>query len=582
MSGKSVSKQNRKRVRRTASRRLAFESLQSRELMAANVFAFGNQVAIYADPGGGAVYVTELSGNRISVTTGGPYGHVFSKSDIQQIFFAGSSKTDIFINATDLPSVAYGGLGDDYLYGGSGMDRFYGQNGSDRLYGGSGRDTLLGGIGDDYLRGQAGHDTLSGGDGEDQLYGDDGRDTLRGGGNRDLLFGGDDRDDLYGDDGDDYLRGDAENDYLEGGRGNDTLDGGTGVDRLYGGEEDDTLYGGYGNDMLYGERGHDKLYGGADDDQLFGGAGEDRLDGWNGNDKLYGGPDNDRLYGAGGNDSLFGGMGYDFLNGGAGSDRFLTQAYQFYTVRTPPVVTHYTTNLDIVEDQREEDVQIHFRDGEETTRTAEYRDQNGNKSTGPITWNEGRWTEEEIQVVDSALATLHDATGNAALLRRADGAELTFERVGSANVDAITLAWNQNGKLVFTDKALAPDIFAIDQYEDARGIVFHEIGHNWDSPSEFGLINTFRSLSGWTTSKPANAEDNGYKSTEYNGTTWWYKYEPSDFATDYARSSPFEDFADTFRRRIEEIHYRLPSTADPSYLLDDKLQLIDDLITQLT
>ena len=109
--------------------------------------------------------------------------------DVAEIYFSGSGHPDLFANATDIPVVARGGDGDDWIVGGSG---------NDDLDGGDGGDRLEGGPGDDSIRGGSGNDILLGGAGGDELYGQRGRDTLRGHHGDDDLYGGPGSDKLYG------------------------------------------------------------------------------------------------------------------------------------------------------------------------------------------------------------------------------------------------------------------------------------------------------------------------------------------------------------------------------------------------
>lgn len=135
------------------------------------------------------------------------------------------------------------------------------------VYGGDGDDELRGGRGRDDLRGGNGDDDLRGGDGADRLRGEAGDDVLRGGNDDDTLDGGKNADDVRGDAGD------------------DEVDGGTGDDELRGGAGDDELNGGAGADDLSGNAGDDELNGGAGDDGLNGGAGADTCSGGPGRDR---------------------------------------------------------------------------------------------------------------------------------------------------------------------------------------------------------------------------------------------------------------------------------------------------------
>ena len=94
----------------------------------------------------------------------------FRASEIDTVFFWGSSNSDLFANQTAIPCQAYGNLGDDFLMGG---DK------------------------DDYLDGGGDDDELIGGDGDDDLYGNSGKDGLYGGLGKDYLNPGSSREEHY-------------------------------------------------------------------------------------------------------------------------------------------------------------------------------------------------------------------------------------------------------------------------------------------------------------------------------------------------------------------------------------------------
>ncbi len=219
----------------------------------------------------------------------------FYSWNVDSVYFVGYGGNDTFLNDTSLDTLAYGGSGNDRLTGGTGEDTLYGDGGRDNLNGRGGNDSIWAGSGDDYLYG---------GDGDDLLHGDAGNDRIWAGGGQDYA---------YGDDGDDTIFAGSGNDYVYGGYGEDRLSGESGSDILNGGDDDDILYGHSGVDWLHGDDGDDILYGGNDGDRLYGDAGRDRLFGEAGNDRLYGGSGKDHLYGGSGADRMYGGSGNDTL-----------------------------------------------------------------------------------------------------------------------------------------------------------------------------------------------------------------------------------------------------------------------------
>ena len=105
----------------------------------------------------------------------------YDYDDVDLIIFRGFDGEDCFWNRTNIPSIAYGGGGDDAMWGGTSRDRFYGGSGDDAMWGGSSSDVLCGGGGDDAMWGQSGSDSLFGNDGHDRLYGGTGDDYLNAG-----------------------------------------------------------------------------------------------------------------------------------------------------------------------------------------------------------------------------------------------------------------------------------------------------------------------------------------------------------------------------------------------------------------
>ncbi len=127
----------------------------------------------------------------------------FNANDVENIRFNGRNGNHLFINRTDIDTVAFcnrrndrwfRGRGDDFLSGSHDEDVLKGHEGNDRLFGGN----------DDLLYGWAGHDLLNCGDGNDELW------------------GGADNDTLIGWRGNDILHGDTGNDWLHGGEGRDS------------------------------------------------------------------------------------------------------------------------------------------------------------------------------------------------------------------------------------------------------------------------------------------------------------------------------------------------------------------------
>ena len=466
---------------------------------------------------------------------------------ISEIVFEGHAGDDTFVNNTNIDSDANGGQGNDTLTGGTGTDN---------LKGGGGDDTLVGGGGVDYLHGSEGTDSLSGGDGDDYMYGDDGQDVMDGGEGDDRMYGGDDADSMTGGPGDDRvfgqsgadtLEGEDGDDYIVGADGDDVINGGDGDDTIDGGDEEDTITGGAGNDDIDGGAGGDVIEGGSDadninggdgQDQIHGNGGDDYIEGGNGDDNLYGDGGMDELRGNAGNDGLFGGRSNDTLYGGSGGDRFLTQSG------------------DTVNAVNDNDAEIKFANtsGEKKWYDGSY-----------ITWQSGSWTEGEIEVIDVALASLHQRTGNTNLLETSNGKTITFYRVGSSSNTDIG-GWNDGSDVYVTENRMDDngngDTADSNDAPDIHRLVFHEIGHFWDK--EHDDWSAWKDISGW----------------KWRVLSGWTHDGTSGFARVYGEESPKEDFATVFAKVMQDNlgeNYNFPPTGTAAGL-QDKEDHINDFL----
>jgi hypothetical protein len=185
--------------------------------------------------------------------------------------------------------------------------------------------------------------------------------------------------------------------------------------------------------------------------------------GGKGNDTLYGGGGNDKLEGGEGNDVLYGGGGKnDSLYGGAGDDLFLVRA-----------------GTDPVKDLETKDAKVTFKSGLTDT---------GNPNGGTKDW-----TDAEIESVGDALGILQRATNNTKLLKRQDGTQSTFVRLGKTAENSSGV--NTNGTIDLTDRTF-------NENKVVR-VVLHEIGHNWDTGDTD--LAKFLGLSGWAVATPGTS-----------------------------------------------------------------------------
>ena len=191
----------------TSSRGTSLESLESRQMMSASLYA--GTLTVNGSAGNDLMQVSLSTGplyNTINVIENGVTTGTFNSASVSTIRMYGNAGSDTL--------AVGGGIGGVYLNGGDGNDALYGGNGADTLDGWNGDDYISGGAGNDYLYGFNGNDNINAGDGNDCVFGEAGSDTITGGLGNDSLYGGNDND--Y------FFAWDGSNDYIDGGAGWDT------------------------------------------------------------------------------------------------------------------------------------------------------------------------------------------------------------------------------------------------------------------------------------------------------------------------------------------------------------------------
>jgi Ca2+-binding RTX toxin-like protein len=288
-------------------RRPAFESLELRQLLAADIVLNGDVLTIHGTNRNDVIDVgrvdTGPDAGMLQVSMNGKQ-KLFNDNytgtgngSISKIVVLGRSGNDqiSFANNVYIPALIIGGRGNDSILGGGGNDMISGGRGNDTILGNEGDDSVDGGRGDDHIDTGEGADTCTGGRGNDSLNGGRGKDTLTGDVGNDEIHGDRGQDECFGGKGDDRIFGGDQDDLIDGGVGNDDLSGEAGTDAIFGQLGNDHLDGGDNNDHLDGGLGNDQLLGGTGDDQLKGGLGSDTLDGQEGNNLLDNEPATDIL-----------------------------------------------------------------------------------------------------------------------------------------------------------------------------------------------------------------------------------------------------------------------------------------------
>ena len=186
-------------IRRNA---LRLESLESREVPATGVLS-GSTLTINGT-GGSDTIVARVSNGQVSfsgvvIRDGRRFTDSVRISSLQSlVVLAGGGNDSVNVASVNVPTMIFGGAGNDQLIGGPNRDTIYGDAGNDTIRGGASNDWLVGGEGADVMFGGAGNDWMTGDPGYDRLNGDAGNDTINGGEGRDTLAGGAGTDQLDG------------------------------------------------------------------------------------------------------------------------------------------------------------------------------------------------------------------------------------------------------------------------------------------------------------------------------------------------------------------------------------------------
>jgi hypothetical protein len=214
---------------------------------------------------------------------------------------------------------------------------------------------------------------------------------------------------------------------------------------------------------------------------------------------------------------------------------------------------------DMLGDFGSEDVKIEFKN---TTSKTTITDSDDNDHV----YDPASWTDEDVQVVDEAFAVLQQRQGNNILLRTSAGNEMQYVRLGET--ESKFAAWNSGDTQQFSN-----NIFEVDENWTHQA-VYHEIGHNWDT--ENPKWNTFTGLSGWT--EEDKSDDASF--TLSDDEKWFYE-NSADFAKDYGKTNPREDFATSFAAFFMDYSgevYNGEGAANIPEKMDFSEDFLDDLI----
>ena len=173
--------------------------------------------------------------------------------------------------------------------------------------------------------------------------------------------------------------------------------------------------------------------------------------------------------------------------------------------------------------------------------------------------------EADIAFTNINVVSESDVAGlNTLQFSRMETADLAFEKLHLRNIRLLRDSNSAGSMLTFnklpynsqfsgrnfdlsngTHKIQIADWDATSEYYNYEAVdtIIHEIGHNWDNENRYW--GNFLAISGWTQSVP-----NGYQNYYYGADRGWaYRreaYTNNLFATTYARTNPYDDFAESF------------------------------------
>ena len=182
------------KARKPSRSSLSVEALESREVPT-TASLYGSTLTVDGTDRGESITV-RLDGWQVKVgdaaiLDGRTYVSAVDAGRVRRIVIHGYGGDDtINVSTIKVPTMIWGGTGNDRIYGGSGDDIIYGDQGNDTILGSSGNDWLVGGDGNDSISGGAGTDWITGDNGDDTISGDAGDDSLFGGEGKDFLSGG--------------------------------------------------------------------------------------------------------------------------------------------------------------------------------------------------------------------------------------------------------------------------------------------------------------------------------------------------------------------------------------------------------
>lgn len=211
----------------------------------------------------------------------------------------------------------------------------------------------------------------------------------------------------------------------------------------------DVLIGGAGNDLLEGKGGEDRLYGGAGDDLLRGNGGIDTIDGGSGNDtvdirytsvghkvdlaagtvkfgtKIESLTSIENAIGSFGNDTLIGDAGDNVLSGGYSRDRLIGREGNDSLTGGSGTDTFVFANMN----KAGGDGDDRISDFRRWSEILSFRDLADADEDGDIDMDD---------LLDTVASVTDEGTGEAVTVAFSNGAYLTFEGLGTGQMDSIT------------------------------------------------------------------------------------------------------------------------------------------------
>jgi len=302
-----------------------------------------------------------------------------------------------------------------------------------------------------------------------------------------------------------------------------TIDGRNGNDRIV----VDPSVRRYGDYLLIlkGGKGNDILQGGNKGEKIYGGDGNDTIDGAHGGDFIDGGKGNDTINGSFGDDKIYDREGKNAIVADRGNDSVTVKNRQDNRIER----LHSTRigddgSIRQMRESMEREFGVSIREGKERV-----------------------WSLDELETVRTTLKGLPPPLQAAARGLKFDREVMSRDKPAAVEGD-----YNHKGRVRLYDLGVDGEDTGGLREADLKSVLIHEVAHAYDWKDGKYSPNNFWKLSGW----------------EKVGKHYFYDSSKHNFARDYGRTNPHEDFATAVEFYLTDPQELLKNAPDKfNYLL---------------